>query len=328
MKLKSFLSWLEYARSGNRPADIPAHPQDAYSGSGWTSWGDWLGTGRIATRLREYRSFEKARVFARGLGLKSNIEWRDYCQSEKLPEDIPANPDQTYAETGWTGWGDWLATGYVYQGLRQYRSFKKARALARSLGLKSQLEWKAYCQSGKKPADIPGNPHRVYANDGWLGIGDWLGTGTVATSLRRYRSFKKARAFARSLGLKSSAEWAMYCKSGKKPPDIPIAPNAVYATSGWAGIGDWLGAGKVRRGQHRSFNKARAFARSLGLKSNIEWLNYCKSGRRPSDIPSNPHRTYAQTGWAGISDWLGTDRVPPGGYQAFKKLAHSCAVSV
>jgi superfamily II DNA or RNA helicase len=279
----------------------------------------------ISTRIWEsvgranWRNFDNARSYVHKLKLKSNIKWRDYSQSGKLPRDIPANPDQVYAETGWTGWGDWLGTGYVYQGLRQYRSFKKARAFGRGLGLKSQPEWRAYCQFGKKPADIPGNPNHVYANDGWLGIGDWLGTGTVATSLRRYRSFKKARTFVRRLGLKSSAEWVMYCKSRKKPADIPIAPNAVYVTSGWAGIGDWLGTGRVRRGQHRSFKKARAFARSLGLKSNIEWLNYCKSGGRPSDIPSNPHRTYAQAGWAGISDWLGTGKVPPGGYQAFKK---------
>ena len=38
-------------------------------------------------------------------------------------------------------------------------------------------------------------------------MGDWLGTGTVATHLRKYRSFKEARAFVRGLGLKSQAEW-------------------------------------------------------------------------------------------------------------------------
>ena len=48
-------------------------------------------------------------------------------------------------------------------------------------------------------------------------MGDWLGTGTVARRLRQYRSFKEARAFVRSLGLKSEAEWCAYCKSGKKP---------------------------------------------------------------------------------------------------------------
>lgn len=71
--------------------------------------------------------------------------------------------------------GDWLGTGAVATFLRQYLPFNKARAFARSLGLKSRTEWREYCASGKKPADIPSNPQRVYANDGWSGMGDWLG---------------------------------------------------------------------------------------------------------------------------------------------------------
>ena len=42
-------------------------------------------------------------------------------------------------------------------------------------------------------------------------MGDWLGTGTIASYLREYRSFKEARAFVRSLGLKSETEWRAYC---------------------------------------------------------------------------------------------------------------------
>jgi hypothetical protein len=310
LKLSSHLNWIEYAKSKNRPPDIPTDPPDVYSGPGWSGWGDWLGTGRISTQLREYQSFEKARAFARSLGLTSNIEWRDYCQSEKRPADIPANPDKTYAETGWAGWGDWLGTGYVYQGHRQYRPFKKARAFARSLGLKSQPDWRAYCRSGKKPADIPGKPDHFYANDGWLGIGDWLGTGTVATSSRQYRSFKKARAFARSLGLKSQLDWRAYCRSGKKPADIPANVDKVYANDGWSGFGDWLGTGTIapRLRQYRPFETARTFIRSLGLKSAKEWWNYCKSGKKPPDIPNSPYKTYADVGWAGMSDWLGYAR--------------------
>ena len=35
--------------------------------------------------------------------------------------------------------------------------------------------------------------------------------------------------------------------------------------------------------------------RSLGLKSHIEWVDYCKSRKKPADIPSNPNKTYAET---------------------------------
>ncbi len=124
----------------------------------------------------------------------------------------------------------------------RYRSFKKARAFVRGLGLKSADQWRTYNKSGKKPDDIPVAPHHVYANDGWAGWSDWLGASPAAMYLAKYRSFKKARVFVRRLGLKSDAEWRTYCESGKKPDDIPAKPGNSYANEGWAGMGDWLGA--------------------------------------------------------------------------------------
>jgi hypothetical protein len=54
--------------------------------------GDWLGTGTIATHLREYLPFEEARIYARGLGLKSQAEWDDLARSGKLRADVPRAP--------------------------------------------------------------------------------------------------------------------------------------------------------------------------------------------------------------------------------------------
>ena len=76
-------------------------------------------------------------------------------------------------------------------------------------------------------------------------MGDWLGTGTIAYFQREYQPFRKARAFARTLGLKSVAEWYSYCKSGGNPDDIPKTPWQVYAEDGWAGMKDWLGTESV-----------------------------------------------------------------------------------
>jgi hypothetical protein len=68
---------------------------------------------------------------------------------------------------------------------------------------------------------------------------------------------------------------------------------------------DWLGAGR-RIGNWRPFNEARAFVRSLGLKNGPEWNAYCRSGKKPNDIPATPGKRYAAAGWIGMSDWLGT----------------------
>ena len=112
---------------------------------------DWQGR----DGLRRYRSFKKARAFVRGLGLKSATEWRDYCKSGKKPADIPANPNQNLRGSGLGRMGRLARDWHDRDPLTQYRSFKKARAFVRSLGLKSVAEWRAYCKSGKKPDDIP-----------------------------------------------------------------------------------------------------------------------------------------------------------------------------
>jgi hypothetical protein len=302
--LKSQSEWNQYCKSGKKPEDIPAIVRRTYLNAGWTTWGDWFGTYTVAPGLREYRSFKKAREFARSLGLKSNYDWHDYCKSGKKPADIPAAPRNAYLKT-WSGWGDWLGTGNVHSG--DWRAFKKARAFVRRLGLKSRNEWRDYSKSGKKPDDIPGDPGVVYAELGWSSFGDWLGTCTVAPRLRQYRSFKKARAFVCNLGLKSFAEWRAYCKSAKRPADIPTKPQNVYAEDGWSNLGDWLGTGTIatRFREYRSFKKARTFARGLGLKSRSEWEAYCKSEKKPDDIPTYPNETYINDGWAGVGDWLG-----------------------
>jgi len=61
----------------------------------------------------------------------------------------------------------------------------------------------------------------------------------------------------------------------------------------------------------RSFEKARKFVHSLGLKSLDEWTAYIK-GRLPhlvdlpSDIPACPHVDYHDKGFVDFNDWLGT----------------------
>lgn len=173
---------------------------------GWAGFGDWLGTGSIGTRSREYLPFKQARAFVRGLGLTSGAQWFAYAQSDEKPHDIPGNPGGTYRDRGWRGMGDWLGTGRVSNHLREYRPFNQARKAVRGLGLKSAAEWFAYTKSGNKPDDIPANPHGTYRERGWAGMGDWLGTGRVANQRREFRPFKQARTFAHALGLKSQSD--------------------------------------------------------------------------------------------------------------------------
>jgi hypothetical protein len=97
-------------------------------------------------------------------------------------------------------------------GRANWRTFEEARAFVHKLDLHSGDDWRDYCNSGRRPSDIPSNPDDVYEQSGWVSWGDWLGTRS-----RRgegWQPFKKARAFARGLDLKSNPEWRDYCGSG------------------------------------------------------------------------------------------------------------------
>jgi hypothetical protein len=312
---------------GTLPADIPAQPNRTYATIGWKGMGDWLGTGTIAARLRIYLPFEKARAFVHTLKLKNSDEWRSFCKGQMpekgmLPAKIPASPNRTYKNKGWIGMGDWLGTGTIAAQLREYRPFKEARAFVQSLNLKSGSEWRKFCkgelsEKGTLPSDIPAKPNETYAADGWKGMGDWLGTGTIAPRLRKYLSFEQAREFVKSLNLRNGNEWKKFCKGqltekGNLPANIPAAPELAYKTKGWSGMGNWLGTGAVANYNKvfKPFEEARAFAHSLKLKNGMEWRRFCKGqipekGTLPTDIPASPNRTYANNGWKGMGDWLG-----------------------
>jgi Phage-integrase repeat unit len=155
------------------------------------------------------------------------------------------------------------------KGKPRWMPFEEAKELVRSLHLKGDSDWRKYCKSGDKPVDVPVAPEKVYKDEGWKGLGDWLGTGNIAPHYRKFRSFEEARKFARSLGLKGDSDWRKYCKSGDKPVDVPVAPDKVYKDKGWINMGDWLGTGNIatQQMQFLPFAEAREFARKLKLKN-------------------------------------------------------------
>jgi hypothetical protein len=309
LELKNNEEWRNYTKSNEFPRDLPTAPHNTYKNDGWEGYGDWLGTGYVANREREYLPFEETKKFARSLKLKTRSEWQEYKSNRGLPENIPADPVTVYKGQGWQGMGDWLGTGTIANQQRVYRPFEQARHFARSLNIKSRDQWLKYARCNGLPEDIPMKPERVYKNAGWCGVGDWIGTGETATQNRQYRPFKNARVFSRSLNLKNGTRWRECAKSGELPSDIPSDPGKVYKQEGWAGMGDWLGTGRIsnRDREFQPFADARTFVQTLGLRNNEEWREYAKSRKRPADIPSDPARVYQGKGWCGFKDWLGND---------------------
>lgn len=307
LNLENQKEWSIYSRT-DRPNNIPGNPYKIYQNNGWINWGDWLGTSSV--RKKDFLTFIDARNFVRSLGLNGNQEWREYSKSGERPENIPSSPERVYKDQGWVNWGDFLGTGNIKPGDIDYLPFGKAREFAHSLKLKSQMEWNEYCQSGERPENIPASPEHQYKNDGWTTWSDFLGNGYIPNHQRIFLSFENTKKFARSLGLKGDHEWREYWKTNNRPNNIPANPSKVYKDKGWVNWPDFLGTGNIpnKNRVFLSFKDAREFARFLKLKKQKEWFEYCKSGNRPNNIPSNPQRTYKDKGWISWPDFLGTDQ--------------------
>ena len=65
----------------------------------------------------------------------------------------------------------------------------------------------------------------------------------------------------------------------------------------------------MKKIHYRDFEDARKFSHSLKLKNRDEWKDYCKSGNKPDDIPSNANVTYKNKGWNSFGDFFGTNKI-------------------
>ena len=170
----------------------------------------------------------------------------------------------------------------------KFRTFDETRRFARKLRLASRSEWRRFCASPQRPADIPANPQVAYRSE-WKDWGDFLGTGNTDTS---FLPFPKARSIARGLELHDMAAYRAAARAGTLPQGLPKDPYAAYRDSGWQGSRDWVGSNiqstHEKKRQKRPFTEVVDFARTLGLRSKTDWFRWAKSGSRPVDIPANP----------------------------------------
>ena len=56
LKLKGKDEYVVWAKSSDRPVDIPSAPARIYK-TEWVSFGDWVGTGRVANQNKDFLSF-------------------------------------------------------------------------------------------------------------------------------------------------------------------------------------------------------------------------------------------------------------------------------
>jgi len=305
LKLNSAGEWRKFTKSEARHELIPVNPDVFYKNNGWKSWGEFLGTGIIATGKIDYRDFDKARDFARSLNLKNFKEWTEYCKSGKKPIDIPQSPNRIYKNENWKGFGDWLGTGNIHYNKRELMPFQNLKALVKKLNIENRSSWLKYHDNNVDLKEkIPKYPNIAYKDLGWIGWNDFL-NDTGDPDKVSWRSFKEARKFARNLNLKSQQQWGEYCNSNDFPNDIPKYPPNVYKNKGWISFPDFLGYISEKQ-EWMSYSDARKYIRKYNFKSYKEYVSYFRDNpNKPIKLPLSPRGAYKNNGWVTANHFLG-----------------------
>lgn len=129
---------------------------------------------RSISWTRRYRTlipYEKARVRAMSLGLRSVDDWDDYLQDGKVFQHgpyLPTRPDLMYPND-WVSWEEFLGI---------MRSYDDAKSIVKLIGLHNQTEYEQFVLADPKRAEglrIPARPEIVYKEKGWVSYDDYVG---------------------------------------------------------------------------------------------------------------------------------------------------------
>ena len=86
LKLKNVPDWEEYRKSDKIPFDIPGTPNRTYKKE-WISYGDWLGTGKIAQQVKSVNylpvneAIKLLKKLAKKYQIKNRIEWEEFAKT-------------------------------------------------------------------------------------------------------------------------------------------------------------------------------------------------------------------------------------------------------
>lgn len=130
----------------------------------------------------------------------------------------------------------------------------------------------------------------------------------------KFLTFEVAREKMRAEAIESVSQYREWFEINR-PSNLPFAPDYFYKNKGWDGWNDFLGNENefpyIKRKAYRPYSEARAFAMTKNINGFAEWLEFCKEGKCPADIPHRPDIAYFRRGeWFSWREFLGpTDAI-------------------
>ena len=257
-------------------------------------------------------SYDDAKKYVqKKLNIKSKSIWNKNI--DIIPDFIPKYPYESFLNSGWISWGDFLGTNRNQDNIqaKNYISYIDAKLwIKENLDIGTLLKWKENVSNDNIPYFIPNRPERFYKNRGWINWGDFLGTGRISNQNKKliYLSYNECKKYTIKNNISSLNQW----KKSKLPDNIPSHPHIIFKDKGWSTWGDFFGTGRKQDNliskNYLSYDKAKLYLISnLGIiKTQKMWKNAVKNKNIPITIPNHPELFYNRKnrGWNGWKDFL------------------------
>lgn len=176
-----------------------------------------------------------------------------------------------------------------------FYSYTEAKKIIEALGNKSKQDYNASRQHHPR---LPAAPDSFYAGAGWENWYTFFGNAKRIV----YSTYFEARSAALALGIRYKTDYIAHYKDD---PSLPRNPDTTYAGKGWTNWPQFLG--RQKRGVFTTYAKAKAAVQALGIKTMSDYR--ARYNNHPK-LPSNPHLTYASSGWIDWYDFLGKEQSP------------------
>ncbi len=159
-------------------------------------------------------------------------------------------------------------------------SYVQAMDIIRKNDISSASDYLVFrnsCSSNKQK--LPSQP-MVYYSDNWNGWDEFTGVAYKSNDVDI--DIKSLQKLVAGLNIKTQSELKNAIKN--KQIDAPVSINKIKGFKNWNNI--------FHQKKYLPFNELLTITRSLGLKTQMDWREWCKKGMRPANIPFNLRKFY------------------------------------
>ncbi|MCE2571785.1 hypothetical protein [Motilimonas eburnea] len=176
-------------------------------------------------------------------------------------------------------------------------TLSQLRDYCKEHNINSVSKYRAWVKDDSSPSFLPSDPPRCYnkknTTEQWSDWNDLFGKVR-----KEFVSYRAAKYFVKSNKIHTFEEWVQFCRENRRPNHIPSNPNLYYRDE-WEGWKEFL---CDKPSQYLPLNEAVEIVKQFDLATATDWLNFCRQGKRPSNIPYKPAVFYPD--WKGWNYFL------------------------